>query len=33
VVQVGDRYKARPLDEALERLDGKWDNFFSYHHE
>ncbi len=32
VVRVGDKFHARPLDEALERLDGKWDGFFRYHH-
>jgi hypothetical protein len=31
VVPSGDRYAARPLREALERLDAKWDDFFRWH--
>ena len=32
IVRDGEILHVRPLAEALERLDGKWDNFFSYHH-
>ncbi|NBO91718.1 MAG: DUF3754 domain-containing protein [Planctomycetia bacterium] len=31
VGKVGDRYRAEPLDRALERLDERWDNYFAYH--
>jgi hypothetical protein len=31
VVAIGDKRRARPLDEALQRLDAKWDGFFRYH--
>jgi hypothetical protein len=27
----GDRFKAVPLTQALETLDGLWDNYFTYH--
>ena len=33
VLRVGDEFRARPLSEALQRLDGKWDGFFRYHHD
>jgi hypothetical protein len=32
VVQIGGKHHARPLSEALERLDAKWDGFFQYNH-
>ena len=31
IVRDGEILRARPLAEALERLDTKWDNFFAYH--
>jgi hypothetical protein len=30
VIKTGDRYRAVPLDKALELLDYKWDNYFKY---
>jgi hypothetical protein len=30
VTKAGDRYRAVPLDKALEMLDYKWDNYFKY---
>jgi hypothetical protein len=30
ILRNGEMLRARPLAEALERLDGKWDNFFKY---
>lgn len=30
VEKQGDRYRARPLDKALETLDWTWDNYFQY---
>jgi len=33
IVRSGDKLRARPLDDALGRLDKKWDQFFAYHRE
>jgi hypothetical protein len=30
VEKVGDRFRAQPLDKALEMLDWTWDNYFKY---
>jgi hypothetical protein len=30
IEKVGDRYRAHPLDKALEMLDWTWDNYFKY---
>lgn len=30
VKKVGDNYVAEPIDKALERLDYRWDNYFTY---
>jgi hypothetical protein len=30
VERAGDRYRAVPIEEALRRLDERWDNFFTY---
>jgi hypothetical protein len=32
ILRSGDQLHARPLNEALERLDRKWDGFFRFHH-
>jgi hypothetical protein len=29
--RIDDRYKVMPLDQALEHVDGIWDNYFQYH--
>jgi hypothetical protein len=31
IVRSGEQFHARPLEEALQRLDAKWDGFFRYH--
>jgi hypothetical protein len=33
VTQESDRYRAVPLDKALEQLDYAWDNYFTYNNE
>ncbi len=33
VRKVGDHYIAEPIDKALERLDHRWDNYFTYNNE
>src|SRR5205823_1453688 len=33
VVKTGDRYAAVPIEQALERLDYTWDNYFPYNNE
>jgi hypothetical protein len=30
VEKVGERYRAQPLEKALEMLDWTWDNYFKY---
>ncbi|MFO0878040.1 MAG: DUF3754 domain-containing protein [Gemmataceae bacterium] len=31
VTRTGDQYRAVPIEQALERLDDRWDNYFTYH--
>ena len=30
VSKQGERYRAAPIETALERLDYRWDNYFQY---